>query len=198
VVAKLVAKITPIKQCPELDNQLFAAALEKTTDAQSKLAFMSTAKPFTFDYDPSWYVTSDEPSLTILRLVERGELIAQCNVATLPNASPDKQLTLDAFQKEIQQSLGKNFGQFTQESQSPDAAGNRVYRVVATGVVSDLPIQWIYVLMANEHGRQVSLAFTLETALVDKFGQADQDLIKTVRFADLTTASEPTPAKIVK
>ena len=39
-------------------------------------------------HDRRWHVTVDRPELTVLRLVDRGELIAQCNISPAPDAKP--------------------------------------------------------------------------------------------------------------
>ena len=58
--------------------------------------------------------------------------------------------------------MTKNFKRFLQASEGTTSTGNKIYRVVAEGSVSDLPIQWNYYLVSNPDGRQVVFAFTLE------------------------------------
>jgi hypothetical protein len=61
--------------------------------------------------------------------------------------------------------------------------------VVAQGEVSQVPICWHYYLVADEHGRQVALAFTVEQKLLERFGKADEELIRSFGFADPKPAS---------
>jgi hypothetical protein len=129
-------------------------------------------------------------------MVERGELVAQCNVGLLPSGAK-KETTLKEFQAEIQTALGKNFGQFSHAAQAANSAGYRQYRVAVTGEVSGLAIQWVYYLLENEQGQRVSLAFTFEEALADRFSKADRQLSSSIRLVSSPseTAAKPTTEK---
>ncbi len=136
-------------------------------------------------------MTSDDSKLAVFRLLDRGELVAQCNISAVP-ADSSKGVNLAEFQKDVQSSLGKNFGQFINASQSTGDAGYKILRVVVHGNVSKLPIEWVYYLIADDHGQRVSMAFTLEESLVDRFAQADRALVNAVQ---LPLAGKPTAAK---
>jgi hypothetical protein len=113
-------------------------------------------------------------------------------VTPLAPVSAGKQTTLAEFQEDVKKTLGKNFGQFVKASQKPGDANVRVLRVAASGEVSQLPIQWIYYLVANERGQQTSLVFTLESSLAERFADADRKLVSGLRF---TAAPQDTAAK---
>ena len=91
VVAKLLVKVTPITESvhltPEVIAQLPAASAE-----QSLLEYEAPSKTFGFRYDRQWFVTSDEPNVAILRMIQRGELVAQCNISAL--LAVQKEITL--------------------------------------------------------------------------------------------------------
>jgi hypothetical protein len=180
VVAKLLLKVTPIAESVHLTPEVIAQLPTPSRDL-SLLEYEAPSHTFGLEYDRQWFVTSDEPNVAILRMIERGELVAQCNISAI--LTVQKQLTLSGYQQEIQNSLGKNFGQFVKASENESAEGYRVFRVVAEGTVSGLPIQWIYYLVASADGQQqASLAFTLEPSLVERFGSADADLLAHLRF----------------
>jgi hypothetical protein len=160
---------------PEITDQL-----PKSVEGLTLLEFASPTGTFRFDYDRRWYVTSEEKDVAILRLVDRGELVAQCNISPLANVS--KQITLNEFQDEIRQSLGKNFGEFLAATEDTSEAGYNVYRVVANGRVSDLPIQWVYYLLTSPEGTRASLSFTMESTLAERFAAADRELVGSLRF----------------
>ncbi len=90
------------------------------------------------------------------------------------------------------------------DGQWADAAGNRVFRVVAQGEVKELPIQWRYYLIASKSGRRLALSFTLEGPLAERLGDADRRLVAAVELLDTKpsvqdatpeTASKPSPEK---
>jgi hypothetical protein len=139
---------------------------------------------------------SDAGEVLTMRYVDRGELVAQCNVSSLAEVDPGKIPTLAKFQQDIEKALDKNFGQFIQASEAMSSSGHAIYRVVAEGKVSDLPIQWRYYLVADREGRQAVFAYTLESELARQLGDADQELVSSVQFIARPglTKGQPTPA----
>jgi hypothetical protein len=198
VVSKMIVKVAPLAESPELSDEKLSGLATSPTAALSALAYQSKDEHLQFNYDRRWFVTSEDRNLVVLRMVERGELVAQCNVGLLPAKSEqNKEMTLQDFQHEVQTSLGKNFGQFVNAGQRTNKAGYREYRVTANGQVSELAIQWIYYLIQDKNGPGVSLAFTLEQSLEERFGKADRNLAAQVRLvaSPAETAAKPTPAK---
>ncbi|MBI3837287.1 MAG: hypothetical protein HY288_05040 [Planctomycetia bacterium] len=193
-VAKLIVEIGGAHQNQHLTETSLAKVPKTLTPQLAQLGFESASRQFRFHYDRRWYITSDEPKLTVFRLMDRGELVAQCNVATLPGGQK-KPVSLAEFQQDVQQTLGKNFGQFINASESTNEAGYTLLRVVVRGTVSQLPIEWIYYLIADSKNQRVSLAFTLEQSLEERFAQADRVLVSELR---LTEPTVPTAARTTR
>lgn len=192
-VAKLLISIRPIAKSEGLTAEALKSIPAQTSPDMSRLRYTSQKGRFSFDYDRRWYLTNDDPKLAIWRLLDRGALVAQCNMSPL---SPKKELLkLPEFQRDVQESLGKNFGQFVKATTAKNEAGYTVYRVVAQGTVSDLPIEWVYYLLQDDQGRGVSLAFTYEQELASRFAEADQMLVSRLRMEQPQT---PTAAKPVR
>jgi len=196
VIAKLTMRISPLEESSHLSDDALADLSNVPSPESTRLSFESERGKFRLVYDRRWDLTSTDPTLAVMRLVDRGELIAQCNVTPLAPVSAGKLTMLPEFQEDVKKTLGKNFGQFVKVSQKSGFANVRILRVVASGEVSQLPIQWIYYLVANENGQQTSLVFTLESSLAERFSDADRTLVSSLRFTDApeTTAAKPTPA----
>ncbi|TWT33128.1 hypothetical protein [Blastopirellula retiformator] len=122
-----------------------------------------------------WTMMSETAKQSVFRLVKQGDLIAQCNVTRISNLKPGEQMTLEAFQQEVQKSLGKNFGEFADASEKVTSHGLRQLRVTANGVAEGMPIEWIYYLFSDDSGRRYSIVFTLETKLAEKFAEGDRN-----------------------
>jgi hypothetical protein len=195
-VAKLIMQIRRIASSENLNADALGQVTKTTAPERLQLAYASPANQFGFQYDRRWYVTNDDPKLTVLRLLDRGELMAQCNISVLAGEQK-KPINLADFQRDVQNSLGKNFGQFVKASQDTNDAGYTVLRVAVHGTVSQLPIEWIYYLVENRRGQRVSLAFTLEASLQERFAQADRLLVGDLRLLEpaAPTAAKPAPKK---
>jgi hypothetical protein len=199
VTARLQLTVAPHAAGGELAN-LPVSELDLDSPNRLMLEYRSPGGQFGFTHDRRWYVMSAKADGLAMRLVDRGELLAQCNVSDLPKSPPGQHPSLANFQEDIQKSLAKNFGQFVHAAESTTADSKTIYRVVAQGVVSDLPIQWIYYLVADPQGRQAVFAFTVETELAGRLNGADRSVVDTLEFRDppaTTAAKEPTlaPAK---
>jgi hypothetical protein len=188
VVAKLKMQIQPRDKCERLSDDALRGLALTPTDAATQLLCESPKGDWQFSHDRRWFTVSNEHDMAVLRLIDRGELVAQCNVAPLARALPGKQATLEAFQEDIKEVLGKNFGQFISAAQRANDKNYRVLHVVAGGTVSELPIQWHYYLVADEQGNQVVFTFTVEESLAKRLGEIDRDLVGSFAFADREVA----------
>lgn len=158
------------------------------------LTFASSAAGFTMTYDRRWFVTESRRDLVVLRRVDRGKLVAQCNISPLPSRSPSRSVSLSQFQKDVRFSLNDRFERFAKASQYRNAAGHRVYRVVAQGAVDRLPIEWRYYLVLDDRGRRLALAFTVERELSALLGDADRKLVDALALPDAESAAATTAA----
>jgi len=189
VTAQLRVQITPSAGSEQLTPAIVKEAAE-TDPASHPLALQSEAGGFHLVYDRRWHITHDETQLVVLRLVDRGELVAQCNISPLPKLDQGKSVTIEEFQTEVRQSLGKRFDHFDTVAEGKGAGGLRVLKVVASGLVSEIPIQWRYYLAIDPDGRRLALAYTMEGDLVERFADADLAMTDSIEFE----ATSPSPA----
>ena len=184
VTARLQLAVSPISKVAELTDAALSGLPEEPSPELLMLGFESPSHGFRFGYDRRWHVITDEAEQLVMRLIDKGELVAQCNVAIPAKTEPGKPISLARFQADIQQTLGKAFGRFVNASEGTTPGGHTIYRVTAVGEVSELPIQWNYHYIAGPHGGQVVFAFTIEGQLVEGFGQSDLNLTGTVEFVE--------------
>jgi hypothetical protein len=187
VTSKVTMSITPQAESKHLSLSDVERIDFVADPASNPLVHESTAGGFRLVLDRRWHGVNDEAKLLTLRFVDRGDLLAQCNIAPLEKASPGEHTSLARFQTDIREALGKNFGQFVRATEAKDEQGRTIYRVVANGKVSDLPIEWHYYLVADQEGNQLAFAFTLEEGLVERFGDTDQLLVRGMEFIQPAT-----------
>ena len=83
----------------------------------------------------------------MLKLIDKGQMLAQCNIASLPDAAPGKTIGMEEFQDNVRKALGKNLQSLVEAGRGPSRAGYQLAHVVAEGVVEDVPIRWLYYLV---------------------------------------------------
>jgi hypothetical protein len=192
-VSKIKVKFTPINRSADLsDRALVSIDLEANTDS-IRLDFTPVSSDYRLQHDRDWHVTRDDRKAAILRQIENGDVLCQCNISSLPQIGKGKQVTLNIFRDDVQKTLGKNFGQFVNVGEFVDERGRLVYHVEAVGKVADVPIRWRYYLAAKTDGRRVALVFTMDEEMVERFGAADRRLLAGLEL--LATATKaPTPS----
>ncbi|HUE72222.1 MAG TPA: hypothetical protein VMP01_15165 [Pirellulaceae bacterium] len=186
----------PIQSSPELSDPSLPSLVAKDQVGQSLLEFKAEKAGIAFLHDRRWNVMVDRFDTVILRLIDRGDLIAQCNITRLPALEKGKQMALAEFQRDVEQTLSKNMAQIVEATQSQNDEGLRVLRIVVSGTASELPIQWVYYHLSDASGQRASLVFTMEAKLVDRFAQIDRELVENVELSPslLDETKEPTPA----
>jgi hypothetical protein len=188
VVAKLRLNIAPRPDSKLLNSEMVQSAKLPDTDAAPPLEYIADSKGYHFVYDRRWHLTRDDADLLVMRFIDRGDLVAQCNVGASP-VSVDKPLELAEFQTDVQKALGQLFGKFDRATESTSSSGVRVLRSVVEGAAAQLPIQWRYYLVHDSKGHGVTLIFTMESPLVDQFHDQDLPIINSVEFLDPKLAS---------
>lgn len=182
VTARVQLKITPQAQSAALSGEAAKDFPQGPSTDVLSLSYRSPGGGWQLLHDRGWFVVHEQQDVAVLRLVDRGELVAQCNVSPLAKLAPSKVPGLEEYQEDVKRVLGKNVKKIVEAGQRTGDQEYRIYRVVAEGDVEDLPIRWVYYLVADKQGRQLAFVFTVETKLVEQFKQADEKLVDAVRI----------------
>lgn len=182
ISARLQMKCTPIEASERLAEVAPDALSFPPGDEQTRLLFRVEENGWQLLHDRRWFVIDESSELVILRMVDRGDYLAQCNVFQARKG--DEKITLDGFQQQVQQILGDRFGQFLAAAERTGSTGHKMFRVAAVGEVSKVPIQWIYYLILTPDDRRYVMVFTSEAELAERFGDADEKLAAEFAFLE--------------
>jgi hypothetical protein len=181
---------------PELSEQALEKLPLMAKTGELLVAFRSETGGFELVHDRRWRVMSEKYDSAILRLIDRGELVSQCNISKLKNFAKGENLTLEAFQGDVKTVLEKQKGTITEASQNTTDDGILVQKLLVSGVAAELPIQWTYYHLSDSEGRRASLVFTIDAKLVERYAHTDQEIISAFRFFDPPAPrGDPTPAE---
>ncbi len=184
-----------VDSAPDISEASISSLPLVAKSGETLLAFRSEKGGFELNHDRRWRVMSERYDNAVLRMIDRGELVAQCNISKLKSFAKDEKLTLETFQEDVKVALEKQKATITEAAQSTSEAGILVQRLTANGVASELPIQWTYYHLADPAGRRASIVFTIDAKLAEKYAHIDQEIIAAFRFFDVPKeAGEPTPA----
>jgi hypothetical protein len=188
VAVRFQITVTQEAAPPQLAKQKLDDIDVEPASQLSQLRYESPQDHWQITYDRRWYLNSNDRKNALLKLVRRGALVGQCNIASLTQRERDQLVSLEDYQADVRRTLAKDFGEFVDAKQWGNAAGYRVLRVAVNGVArsksADVPIHWIYYHVADEQGRQVALTFTVEQERLESFADADRALVDSLRFAE--------------
>lgn len=131
---------------------------------------------YTLVLDRRWRVVEDGPEGLVMRLADRGALVAQCSILPLPRSAPEAAPNAPQVSRDVERSLGGQFGRVIEAEETTRDDGTRVVRVVADGSAEGRPFRWIHHVLADPLGHRAALTCMLEPALADRFGAADHEL----------------------
>lgn len=141
-------------------------------------------------HDRAWHLFHQGSSVAVLRMMDKGSLIAQCNISPIGPAPAGKHVAEKQFQEDVQKAIGADFQKIDKAEIIPSQDKRFVYRVLTSGETSQktakgtnkIGVNWIYYLIANADGRQMVLVFTVENKLVDKLDNRDVNLALGIDF----------------
>ncbi len=194
-VSQLRLSMDPLPKSEKLTDAIVEELADSAAEATGDLVYEATKLGVRLRHDRNWFVTSEEPNRIVLRRVERGDLIAQCNLIRMPPSSKSSDATLQQFQKDIRFSLGKRLDRLVSARTWTSQTGLPWHRVLAHGKIDDVPVEWRYYLAVPEKGPRLALAISIEGQLVKQFASADDQLVESLQLLGEAAAPASTAAK---
>jgi hypothetical protein len=125
-----------------------------------------------------WQVVSQTDSRLVLRLLDRGDFVAQATVTPWQKAEAGQHADAKEFREQMLGSPGWQAEDVLQEGDLPNQpAGRYVYRLTARGDMDGVKVVQCFYLIAGPKGDQVVVAFTLKLTQVGKLGARDMILV---------------------
>ncbi len=159
------------------------AATLATTPGRELLLFNAPDGKFSLIHDRDWHLYWDDARQVVLKRLDRGELVAQCNITDGPNAGKGRHQDPTQFRDDIRKALGGRFVRVVGQGEVdgvPDA-GYR-FKVTVEGRQGDAGVLWHYYLIAGPDGDQLIATFTLGMAQQAQFADQDLRLIGTLEW----------------
>jgi len=180
VTAKVQYQIKPMKESKNL-----------TSDSTAKLAFDEAryglmlyedpGKVWKFVLTPDWEPMNQNEFQSNFRLLREGELVAQCTVAKVQNPKVSLNMKPDEFANEVKEMLKESFQSILDVKTLKSADGSDVYRVDVAAKYEGLNLRYIFYLITQKEGKdpkQYTMVFTLEDELMEKFSDANEQMIQ--------------------
>jgi hypothetical protein len=136
-----------------------------------------------------WTLVANDGPFLILRLMNRGEFVAQATIRPWKKADAGTHVAPDDFRAEMQ--AAPNWEQekeLSAEELKADAKGYWIYRVCSQGQLNDLEVMQYFYLVAGPSGEQVLITFTITPSQASKLESRDLDLVRGLTLPSGTQA----------
>ena len=137
---------------------------------------------FDLVHDTRWRRVEDGENGLVMRLLDRGALVGQCSITSLPRAPAASLPTRDELQRDIERSLAGQVARTDAAEETDRSDGLRVVRVASSGTAGRLPFQWIHYVLAARDGSRASVTFMFEKSMQQRFAEADRTLVEGLRL----------------
>ncbi|MDA1015483.1 MAG: hypothetical protein O3A00_13655 [Planctomycetota bacterium] len=138
-----------------------------------------------FVHDRNWHVFHQTKQVAVMRLLDRGSLVGQLNLSPIESVQAGSRTAPSQFVADIRSSLGGQFSEIVTQEAVPQGDAMFLYRVQAKGKIGERGMNWIYYLCSASSGRQVSMVFASEDALLERLEKHDREIATSLRFLPL-------------
>jgi hypothetical protein len=128
-------------------------------------------------YPRHWHVTAQVKDQLVMRLMDRGDFVAQVTLTPWKKAEKGKHVTPDEFKQAMNSTAGWEPEKELQAGEVPSDSGHWVYRYSASGQMDGVNAVQNFYLIATPEGEQMIVVFTMTPKQVDKLGARDLSLI---------------------
>jgi hypothetical protein len=129
-----------------------------------------------------WHLVAQTDQHLVLRLIDRGDLIAQVSLTAWTKADAGKHLSSGEIKDIVSAAPGWQLEEVLESSEVPADNGRWIYRISARGTMEDVKvIQTVYVI-ADPSGEQVIATFTMKPGQIAKLGSRDLTLVGSIGF----------------
>ena len=143
-----------------------------------------------FLHDRNWHIYWGDPKMRVLKRLDGGRVLAQCNLMVGPPAGRGRHQDPTQFRDEVRRALGQRFVQYIGMGEvDGDPAGGYRFKVGVQGREGDLGVVWYYYLVASPGGDQLVVTYTLAAQDSQAFGDQDAEMMQTLRWLPPRQAS---------
>ena len=184
VEATVTLKREPLAQ-PSKELADAALAAVPKGEIPAALTLLRHADPkgrYTVVYPRDWHITGQTDQHLILRLLDKGEFIAQATVVAWKKADAGKHTPADEFKRAVGGAPGWVASRVLEDTEATAPDGRWLLRIVAEGKMDDLPVVQSFHLIAGPQGDQAAVTFAMKPDKVKAVGARDRELVNAVTF----------------
>lgn len=154
------------------------------TESQLLLRHSDPAGKYALLYPRLWHVTGQTGDHLVLRLIERGDWIAQATIMAVKPTPDGKPMTAAEFKDAIAKQPGWEPAGIAADGELPAGPGRRLYRVTGLGKQDGLAVAQSFYHLVGPAGNQVVVTVVARDDRAAKLGSRDVALVRAITFPD--------------
>jgi hypothetical protein len=136
-------------------------------------------------YPREWHITGQTDQHLIMRLLDKGEFVAQATFVNWKKAEAGKHTPAEEFKKAVAATSGWTPTRILEDAETTSPDGRWQYRIAAEGKMEELPVVQSFHLVAGTRGDQTAVMIVMNSDKVKAVGSRDRELVKAVEFPPL-------------
>jgi hypothetical protein len=154
----------------------------KTPVEMTHLDYRDPKDRYSLQHAREWQLVAQTNDHTVMRLMDRGDFVAQVTLAPWQAAPKGKHLSPEEFTTAMNETDGWEPEKELQSAEVPVAEGLWGYRLSMLGKLDGVAVMQNFYLLAAPGGEQLVITFTLTPKQVDKLGARDLSLVGSVEL----------------
>jgi hypothetical protein len=175
---------TAVEQPAALSDVALVSVPETTEPPMplTQLEYRDAKGRFDMLYGREWQTVGQGSDHVVMRLLDRGDFVAQVTITPWTKAEKGKHLTPDEFRKAMAETPGWEPEDELQAGEVPADGARWVYRISTLGELDGTKVMQNFYLVAGPDGQQVVLAFTMPPKQADRLGTRDLSMAANIDF----------------
>ena len=184
ISGRLRVTISPLATSEHLTRKALAGISIQPTAPLRLLRHDAASGRFRSWHDRRWHVIDEREHGTVMRMIDRGERIAQCNITVAEPPEENQQtLTLAKFRSEVEKAFGSVEAKVISSDEYTGRSGHKVFGVHCRGKVAGVPIAWHYYHVINtKSGHRATIVVTLEESRTTDLERTDLMLARSMQL----------------
>ena len=179
VQATTTLKRRPIAQPAALSDVALVSVPsdDKVPATLTQMDYRDPKNRFDLLYNREWQQVAQTKDHLVLRLMDRGDFIAQATIAPWERAAKGSHLPPAEFREAMEQTSGWEPSRELQSGEVPVAEGLWAYRLSTMGKLDGVEVMQNCFLVADKDGNQVIVTITMTPRQGEKLGARDLTLV---------------------
>jgi hypothetical protein len=129
-----------------------------------------------------WHATAQTESHLVMRLLDRGNFIAQATLTVWNKLEPGKHYSIEEFKKAVASAPGWTPGKTLIDREVAVPAGRWLYQLTVEGKMEDVPVVQTFYLLAGPQGDQLAVTLVAKPDQAKLIANRDLQLVNAIEF----------------